>query len=88
VPTYLVESYSPRFDARAIAALAARFGSGSEARHLWSLVLPEEEICLHVLDGASAEVVREATTRAELRYERISEVLLISPEYRNPKEHP
>ena len=78
MPTYLVESYLSQ--AEAAAAVAALAKSGPSARHRWSLVLPEEELCLHVLDGPSAQVVREATGRAELRCERISRVDLISAE--------
>ncbi len=78
MPTYLVESYLPRAGASAAASVAALLGSG--AQHRWSLVLPEEDICLHVLDGPSAEVVREAAVRAELRCQRISQVVLIAAE--------
>jgi hypothetical protein len=78
VPTYLVESYLPQ--AEAAAAVAALVGIGPDARHRWSLVLPEEEMCLHVLDGPSVEVVREATALARLRCQRISRVDLISAE--------
>jgi hypothetical protein len=81
MPTYLVESYLPRADWRTAAAVVALFGSGSETRHRWSLLLPEEDLCLHVLDGPSAEVVREATVRAELRCQRISEVVLVAAEH-------
>ncbi|HYU61547.1 MAG TPA: hypothetical protein VEK39_12380 [Solirubrobacterales bacterium] len=51
------------------------------ARHRWSLLLPDEDICLHLFDGPSAEVVREATMRAELRCQRISQVVLIGTEH-------
>jgi hypothetical protein len=45
------------------------------ARHRWSLLLPEEEICFHVLDGESAEAVRELVVRAGLRCDRITEAV-------------
>lgn len=79
VPTYLVESYLPRAGSSAAASVAALLGTG--AQHRWSLVLPEEDICMHVLDGPSAEVVRDAIERAELRCQRISQVVLIACEH-------
>jgi hypothetical protein len=78
VPTYLVESYLPQGESQAAATVAALVASGSGARHRWSLLLPEEDICLHVLDGPSAEVVRAATVRAKLRCQRISQVVLMA----------
>jgi len=78
VPTYLIESYLPGAEASAAATVAALAGSRSGTRHRWSLLLPEEEICFHVLEGPSAEVVRQATVRAELPCQRITEAVLIS----------
>jgi hypothetical protein len=78
MPTYLVESYLPRAEWSTAAAVAALFGSRFDTRHRWSLLLPDEDLCLHVLDGPSAEVVREATERAELRCQRISQVVLLA----------
>jgi hypothetical protein len=80
VPTYLVESYLPGAESSVAATVAALVGSRSGTRHRWSLLLPEEEICFHVLEGPSAEVVRETTVRAELPCQRITEALLISAE--------
>jgi hypothetical protein len=81
MPTYLVESYVPKSESNLAATVAAFARSGSGARHRWSLFLPDEDICLHVLDGPSAEVVRDATVRAALRCQRISQVVLISAEH-------
>jgi hypothetical protein len=75
MPTYLVESYLPKLGPGAAAIVAALTGGGSGARHRWSVFLPEDEICFHVIDGPSEEAVREAALRAELRYQRISRVL-------------
>jgi hypothetical protein len=80
VPTYLVESYLPRAASETAATVAALLRCGPDARFRFSVVLPDEEMCLHVLEGASVEVVRATTERAELRCERISRVVLISPE--------
>jgi hypothetical protein len=78
VPTYLVESYLPRAGSSVAATAAALVGRTCGTRHRWSLLLPEEEICFHVFEGPSAEVVREATVRAELQCQRITEAVLIS----------
>jgi hypothetical protein len=78
MPTYLVESYFPHGAACAAATVAALVASESGAKHRWSLVLPDEQICLHVLDGSSARVIREAAAKADLRCQRISCVELIS----------
>jgi hypothetical protein len=78
MPTYLVESYLPAAESSVAATVAALVGSRSGTRHRWSLLLPDEEICFHVLEGPSAEVVREATAHAELPCQRITEAVLIS----------
>jgi len=80
MPTYLVESYLPHAQSRAAAVTAAFCETGGEACLRWSVVLPAEDLCLHVLDGPSAEVVRDAVARTNVRCERISQVLLISPD--------
>jgi hypothetical protein len=81
MPTYLVESYIPKAASSRAVVFAALLGTESGARHRWSVLLPEEDICLHVLDGSTAEVVRDAAVRAELRCQRISEVVLIATEH-------
>jgi hypothetical protein len=81
MPTYLVESYVPEAESRLAATVDAFARSGSATRHRWSLFLPEEEICLHVFEGPSAEIVRDAAACAALRCQRISEVLLLSADH-------
>jgi hypothetical protein len=81
MPTYLVESYQPKGASGPAAIVAARLARESGAQHRWSLLLPDEDLCLHLLDGPSARVVHEATVRAELRYQRISQVVVLSPEH-------
>ncbi|HEU5279120.1 MAG TPA: hypothetical protein VFU26_09480 [Gaiellaceae bacterium] len=78
MPTFLVESYVPRAESEAALTVASLVAAGADARLRWSIVLPVEDICLHVFDGPSAEVVREATVRAALHCQRVSEVVLIS----------
>jgi hypothetical protein len=74
MPTYLVESYAPNPD-KDPRRVALELRESPLARHRWSLLLPEEEICFHVLDGESAEAVRELVVRAGLRCDRITEAV-------------
>jgi hypothetical protein len=76
MPTYLVESYQPKGGASP-KAVAALLGQAPDTRHRWSLLLPEEDICFHLLDAPSAEGVRDAAARARLRCQRVSEVVLL-----------
>jgi len=80
MPTYLVESYLPDAGSTGFAGLAAQLASGLDTGHRCSLVLTDEDLCLHVFDGPSPEAVCEAAQRAALRCERISRVELISGE--------
>jgi len=77
MPTYLVESYQPKGGASPRTA-AALLGQVPDTRHRWTLLLPDEGICFHILDGPSAEGVREAAALAQLRWQRISEVVLLA----------
>jgi hypothetical protein len=77
MPTYLVESYLPDAGSTGVTGLAAQL-AGLDTGHRWSLLLADEDLCLHVFEGPSPEAVREAAERAALRCERISCVELIS----------
>jgi hypothetical protein len=80
MPTFAVEAYQTEGGAAALAAAAALAEDGTTTRFRWSLVLPDEDLVFHVIDGASSEVVHEATVRARLSCQRISRALLISAE--------
>lgn len=80
MPTYLVESYVPRPESDAAANAAALGEAGADALLRWSILLPAEDLCLHVLDGPSVDAVRAAAARAALRCQRISEVVVIAPD--------
>jgi hypothetical protein len=80
MPTYLVESYLPDAGSTGVAGLAAQLAAGFDAGHRCSLVLTDEDMCLHVFDGQSPEAVCEAAQRAALRCDRISRIELISGE--------
>ena len=83
---FVVESYfscepasvAPRVDE--IALVAERMSEdGLQVRLLWATVLLEEEICFYLYESASADAVREAVTRAHLRFERITEAVFLRP---------
>lgn len=81
--SYLVEVYLPRLRAAELADATARAGvaaaqlthEGTSIRHLRSIYVPEDETCFHFFEGADADVVREASRRAALRYARVVEAV-------------
>jgi len=84
MPEFVVESYFSSEPASVAAqvteiALAAERPSeqGAQVRFLCAIFLLEEEICFYLFEAASAEAVREAVTRACLRFERISEAISV-----------
>ena len=74
MPTFLIESYMPGPD-RDPDAVAVALGESASEGHRWSLLLPEEDMCFHVLDGESAEAVRDMALRAGLRCDRITKAV-------------
>jgi hypothetical protein len=86
VPTYLVESYSPRSGSleaaiarvrRAVLEIAAE---GRRARHVRSTFVPEDEICFHVFEAESPAVVDEVGRRAGLPFEHVVEAMPVRPD--------
>jgi hypothetical protein len=81
VATYLVEVYLPELRsgevrqavARLRAAAAELTGEGTPVRHLRAIFVPGDELCLHLFEGPSAEVVGEAGRRVGVNFERIVE---------------
>lgn len=77
--TYLVECFWPdateeetdRAAERARRSAEALTREGTPVRFLRSLLLPSDDVVFFVFDGASEEVVGEASDRAGIRYERI-----------------
>jgi hypothetical protein len=77
MPTFLVEVYLAPSEPRNAAPVALRRG-GSDVRYRWSLLLPDEEIGFHVVDGPSLDAVRKLAARVRVRCQRITEAVLIS----------
>lgn len=79
MPTYLVEAYMPRSHAqearaagrRARAAAEELSSEGVPIRYVRTTFLPDDETCFHLFEAASAEVVEEASSRAELGRARV-----------------
>jgi hypothetical protein len=61
------------FAASSAEALEAMSSEGYVIRHVRSVVARADEMCFHLFEAASQEVVAELARRAELRYERIVE---------------
>jgi hypothetical protein len=79
VNEYLVELYLPRRDEAALADAAARAriaseqmaSEGKRVRYLRTIFVPQDEICFHLYEAQAADVVGEASLRAQIAYERI-----------------
>jgi hypothetical protein len=54
-----------------------------QVRLLCATFLLEEEICFYLYESASIDAVREAVTRARLRFERITEAVSVRPRARH-----
>lgn len=79
---FVVELFVPRsatgLDRHAEGArLAAEqlTSEGTPVTYVRSIFVPEDETCFHLYEAASAEAVHEAAARAELRFDRVVEVV-------------
>jgi uncharacterized protein DUF4242 len=79
---YLVESYLPAggvgievIDGRARAAAEELAGEGAAVRHLRSMLVPEDEMCVLHYDAASRELAVEAARRAGVISDRVVEAV-------------
>jgi hypothetical protein len=86
MPSYLIESYLPRSRSGELHALADRLrratesltAEGARVRHLRSTVLPNDELCLHLLEAESAAMVSEASRRAAIEPARVMQALSVA----------
>jgi hypothetical protein len=87
---YLVELYVPRMDTdrlhnaaeRANAAAEEMTQEGTPVRYLRATFLGGDEICFHVYEAGSPELVIEASRRAGIPVERVVEALDVEIEPR------
>ena len=76
---YLVEIYLPGCNEAALAGAAVRArvaseqlsSEGKHVRYLRTIFVPQDEICFHLYEAQAADVVGEASLRAQIAYERI-----------------
>jgi hypothetical protein len=86
MPSYLIESYLPRSRSGELHALADRLrratesltAEGARVRHLRSTFLPNDELCLHLLEAESAAMVSEASRRAAIEPARVTQALSVA----------
>jgi hypothetical protein len=79
MPSYLIESYLPRSRSNELAAEVGRLRRATESltaegvrvRHVRSTFLPNDELCLHLLEAESAMTVGEASRRAAIEPARV-----------------
>jgi uncharacterized protein DUF4242 len=81
VTTFLVEAYMPatidvaEVESRVSAAAAELTTPEAEVRYLRSIFVPDDELCMHLFDAASADAVSEVTRRAGISVDRIAEAV-------------
>jgi Nickel responsive protein SCO4226-like len=88
MPRYLAELYLPKTGSESLrqAAVRARFASeamtreGTPVRYLRAIFLGADEVCFHLYEAGSPELVREASRRAAIPVERVTEALDIDPD--------
>ena len=81
--TFLVEHYRPGLSVDELGALATRMretademeGAGMAVRYLRATIVPTDESLLCLFEADSAQLVREAYTRAGIPFERITPVI-------------
>jgi hypothetical protein len=81
--TFVAEIYVPRgpggeraaLDGRVRAAAAALSAEGTSVRHLRSVFVPEDEMCLHFFEAPATDAVVAVSRRALFSYERIVETV-------------
>jgi Protein of unknown function (DUF4242) len=79
---FLVESYLPagdveieELDRRARGAAEALAAEGAAVRHLGSILVPEDEMCVLHYEAASRELAQEAASRAGVTSDRVVEAV-------------
>jgi Protein of unknown function (DUF4242) len=77
MPRFLVEAYTPAtiqiaaVEARARRAADQLAEAGAQVQYVRAIFVPEDELCLHLLDAASAEAASDLVRRAGISPDRI-----------------
>lgn len=84
VRSFLVETYVGQPELGRLEALARKAEAvaalSPAIRYLGSLVLTEDEVCLHVFEAPSLEAIVEASDHEDLARDRVVETIWIAPE--------
>ncbi|MEY2567751.1 MAG: hypothetical protein QOE35_2280 [Actinomycetota bacterium] len=83
--SYLVECYSPGVQRDDVESAATRAGMacrelsdrGTAIEYSGALLLPTDEVVMHLFTSASEDAVRDASERADLPFERILETVAV-----------
>jgi len=80
----LVEGFVPAANGRELSGLVGRLedeagGPAAPAgvRHIHSILVPGDEMCLCLVEGPSAEAVRVVAERAGIRVYRVTEAVVV-----------
>jgi hypothetical protein len=92
MPRYLAELYQSRTSSSSLADAAARARraaeeltlEGSPIRYLRAIFLGDDEVCFHLFEASSSDLVMEASRRAAIPLERVTEALDIDPDASDP----
>jgi hypothetical protein len=87
MPSYLIETYLPRSRSGELHAAVDRLrratesltAEGTRVRHLRSAFVPDDELCLHLLEADSAAMVDEASRRAAIEPARVVQAVPVTP---------
>jgi hypothetical protein len=76
VAFYLVERYVPSLSAAELVAAMARLDDLPEpgVRHVWTILVADEDTCLSVFEGPDPATVEAANRRASFPLDRIVEI--------------
>lgn len=83
MPRYLAELYLSRADSSGLQAAATRARQaadvmtreGTPIRYMRAIFLGDDEVCFHLYEATSPDLVREASRRAAIPVERVTEAL-------------
>jgi hypothetical protein len=79
VTRFLIEAYTPatvqiaEVEARARRAADHLAEDGADVHYVGAIFVPEDELCLHLLDAASVEAASDLVRRAGISPDRIVE---------------
>jgi len=86
MPSYLIESFLPRSRSGELRTVADRLrraaesltAEGTQVRHLRTTFVPDDELCLHLMEAETAATVGEASRRAAIEPARVVHALPVT----------